>query len=277
MDRQKEIAIRQLVRTNFRSFAEWLRTRHVSEVDNPDGVINSKRKNVFIAELWAEFMMYSALVRSFDSSLWNILEDLWNAVWRLSYQTFEDGISSYLYPWQSNKIEELINVYSTDSDNRVAPSVSDYETYTCIVPRNRDSFARFHETDNYFYDTENRIHYLIELKAGWNVDVKKAPWEKRELLIEYFMLKNKLELENRGEETIKIKFATAYNKDWEWNFRNQSSVRNCFADEELLIGRDYWNFICNDPDWFDVIISEYRNSAQNIRDALQEIVDAYTH
>lgn len=276
MNKQREVAIRWCVSTSFSIFTEWLKATHLWEIDNPKWAINKKKNNVFIAELWPEFMLYSALVRSFDSSFWNVLEKIWNLIWKLTYHVFEDGINSYLYPYQESKIEELINAYSNDAENRILPKIDDYEACNWVIPRNKASYARFHKVDNYFFDVENKIHYIIELKSWWDLDVKKAIAEKRELLKEYFMIRNKLDIENRRDEVVKIKFATAYNKDWEWNYWNQSSVRNCFADEELLIGKDYWNFICNDGSWFDVVISEYRKSAQNIKNSLQEIINAYS-
>lgn len=58
-------------------------------------------------------------------------------------------------------------------------------------PLNTTSFTRTH-ADNYFFDPESNAHYIIELKAGWNLDNKKARAEKIALLEEYFLLKNQL-------------------------------------------------------------------------------------
>ena len=46
---------------------------------------------------------------------------------------------------------------------------------------------------------------------GGDLDTKKAPAEKNQLLIEYFMLKNKLESDNKKSD-VKLYFGTAYNK-----------------------------------------------------------------
>lgn len=69
-----ETAIRTLVHGMVQSFAEGFKGRHEGEVDNPNGTINMKIHNVFIAALGPEIQYYTALVRSFDSSLGNMLD-----------------------------------------------------------------------------------------------------------------------------------------------------------------------------------------------------------
>lgn len=56
-------------------------------------------------------------------------------------------------------------------------------------------------TDHYFYNNEKNEHYLIELKAGGDLDNKKAKTEKLAMLQEYFILKNSL----RDKPNDKIK------------------------------------------------------------------------
>lgn len=52
-------------------------------------------------------------------------------------------------------------------------------------------------------------------------------------------------------------------------------MRQFFSDDELLIGRDYWNFVCNDDNGFDVIFFQYKKSAEHIKNALSEIKGMY--
>ena len=61
---EKEKAIRGLVETAVRSYATGFEARHVAQKDDPDGVINMKVHNPFIAALGPEVQYYSALVRS---------------------------------------------------------------------------------------------------------------------------------------------------------------------------------------------------------------------
>ena len=68
--------IKALVHTAVESFAQGFQARHEGEVDNPEGIINMKIHNVFIEALGKEIQYYTALVRSLDSSLGNMLESL---------------------------------------------------------------------------------------------------------------------------------------------------------------------------------------------------------
>ena len=68
----REIAIKALVRNAVKSFASGFQARHEGEFDDPDGTLNMKIHNVFIAVLGPEIQYYTALVRSLDSSLGNM-------------------------------------------------------------------------------------------------------------------------------------------------------------------------------------------------------------
>lgn len=270
MEEIKKKRIEAMVDLAITSFASGFETRHIEDLDDPDGVINKKKNNVFMAELGEEFMFYSALVRSFDSSFGTLLEHLGNSIATLSYDV-RNKIDSFLLDDQETKINSIVSKYDTDSEHRVTPSSSHYNTATFILPKNIDSYKREHATDNYFYDPIKKVHYLIELKAGGDLDKKKAPSEKRELLKEYFMLKNVIP----DTEDVKIFFCAAYNKNGEGNHWEQTFVRAAFADDELLIGRDYWNFVCDDPDGFDIVMKQYKKSAVSIKDAVMKIKSAY--
>lgn len=154
-------------------------------------------------------MFYSAFVRSFDSSFGNILENIGNAIAKLSYEV-NGKIESYILPQQTQHIDYLMTVYN----EHVPPKKEDYEKFSWVKPRDITSYMTSHETDNYFYNPEKGEHYIIELKAGGDLDNKKSKAEKIELLREYFLLKNKLD---GSSETIKLMFATAYNKFGEGN------------------------------------------------------------
>lgn len=97
----------------------------------------------------------------------------------------------------------------------------------------------------------------------------------RALLEEYFMLKNKLKQNGDTTPDIKIYFAAAYNKDGDGKPWKQNFVKKCFSDEELLIGRDYWNFVCDAPDGYDVVIQAFNKYSYIIDNALKEIISKY--
>lgn len=269
MDTNKKKAIELLVDSNIRSFVTGLTSRYQKEVDSEIGVINMKKNNCFIAELGEEFMFYSAFVRSFDSSFGNILEALGNDIAKLSYDV-RGNIDSFILPDQTQRIASILDSYL---DHTSTPDINHYENFEVIYPKNTVSYQRNHVTDNYFYNPDTNEHYIIELKASGDLDNKKARAEKSALLEEYFLLKNLLI--NDKDAKIKIYFGTAYNKYGEGNYWKQERVRQFFADSELLIGRDYWNFVCNDENGFDIVFTQYQKSADKIREALSQIKDMY--
>lgn len=268
MDINKKKAIEALVDTAIMSFSEGLISRYESEVDDIDGVINMKKNNCFIAELGEEFMFYSAFVRSFDSSFGNVLEKMGNNIARLSFEV-RGNIDSFILPDQTQKIASILDSYL---NHTVIPEVEHYCTYSTIYPKDITSYKRNHVTDNYFYSAEKKEHYLIELKASGDLDNKKARAEKSALLEEYFLLKNKLK---NTSDTVKIFFGTAYNKFGEGKVWNQSRVKQFFAEDELLIGKEYWNFVCDDENGFDIVFGQYKLSAEKIKIALNKIKEMY--
>ncbi len=265
--KQKIEAIKIIVDSNIKSFAEGFEARYTSEVNDPNGVINSKKNNIFMAELGKEFMFYSAFVRSFDSSFGKVLENIGNSIAKLSYEV-RGRIDSYLLPQQSQHIDYLLAEY----DKHVKPTVNDYASFTWVKPSNVESYMKNHETDNYFYNYEKKEHYIIELKAGGDLDNKKSKAEKTELLQEYFLLKNKIV---GTDEEIRIFLGTAYNKFGEGNEWKQERVQQYFSEEELLIGYNYWNFVCNDDEGFNIVFEQYKISCQYIKESLERIKQLY--
>lgn len=266
---EKRKAIEIIVDTAITNFAEGLISRYSDEVTDVNGVINMKKNNCFIAELGEEFMFYSAFVRSFDSSFGNVLENIGNSIAKLSYEVRGD-IDSFILPEQTQRIANVLDSYVSHT---AKPQIEHYIDFSSIYPRDITSFKRTHVTDNYFYNEEKNEHYLIELKASGDLDNKKAKAEKSALLEEFFLLKNQI----KDDPTAKvfIYFGTAYNKFGEGREWKQERVKQFFADEELLIGRDYWNFVCNSSKGFDVIFGQYKKSASKIRYALSEIKGLY--
>ncbi len=267
MEDLKRKSIQGLVDQSIKSFVDGLDLRYTADLNNPDGVINSKKHNVFIAELGEEFIFYSAFVRSFDSSFGNVLESLANAIANLSYDV-KGKIDSYLLTQQSQHIDYLLNEYET---YHTKPKITDYSTFTCMKPKDVTSYLKSHETDNYFYNPEKKEHYIIELKAGGDLDNKKSRAEKNELLQQYFLLKNQI----NEDEKIKIYLATSYNKYGEGNPWKQGRVLQYFSEDELLIGKDYWNFVCNDEQGFEIVMEQYKKSATYIKNMLIKVKEMY--
>lgn len=78
-----------------------------------------------------------------------------------------------------------------------------------------------------------------------------------------------------SDQKILIYFATAYNKFGESNSWHQANVERFFSQDELLIGKDYWNFVCNDENGFDIVFEQYKISSHYIKDSLLRIRNKY--
>lgn len=106
----KKEAIRSLVHTAVESYAEGFQARHEGEVENPEGTLNMKIHNVFIAALGPEIQYYTALVRSLDSSLGNMLEKLAINIATLSFEVKRD-VKGPFKAEQTRIIAELLEKY----------------------------------------------------------------------------------------------------------------------------------------------------------------------
>ncbi len=103
----KEKAIRAIVAASVESYAAAFSDRHIAEKDDEDGTINMKIHNVFIAALGPEIQYYSALARSLDSSLGNMLERMAIQIAKLHY-TVTQHVEGKLYKEQTDYIAELL-------------------------------------------------------------------------------------------------------------------------------------------------------------------------
>ena len=84
-----------------------------------------KIHNAFIAALGEELQYYTALVRSFDSSLGNMLEGMAINIAGLFYKV-ERSVEGQLFPEQTKKIAEILEAYK-NRNNPLTPDISHYE------------------------------------------------------------------------------------------------------------------------------------------------------
>lgn len=264
MNVDNEKAIRAIVSAYVESYASGFSDRHISEKDNENGTINMKIHNVFIAALGREIQYYSALARSLDSSLGNMLEKMAIKIATLHYKVSQH-VESVLYKSQTDYIAELFEDYKNHART---PNVSDY---VGISQKKGEGIHKRHESDYYLVDEETGMHYLIELKIGGDLDNKKARSEKEALLEQYCILTNEI----GAEDKVKILFATAYNRYGEGEPWTQSRVLQFFSKGELCISKDFWNLVCKSPNGFDIVMDEYRQNAHYINEALDNIKGVY--
>ncbi len=263
-----EKAIRELVKSNVKTFAQTFSERHISEFENPQGTLNMKIHNVFISVLGEEIQYYTALTRSFDSSLGNMLENLAVSIANFFYKVTKE-VNGILYPEQTSKIAEILEAYK-NVKNPKKVEVKDYKLVSNINNKTKVE-EKTHVSDYYLFDEETNEHFLIELKIGGDLDNKKARSEKEALFEQYAILSNSL-----GKDAkIKCYFATAYNRYGEGKPWTQGRVRQFFSDEELLIGKDFWNFICKSEKGYEIVIDEYKKNANIIKSSLDLIKRKY--
>ncbi len=266
----KKEAIKSIVRTAVESYATGFQARHEGEIDNPNGVINMKIHNVFIAALGKDIQYYSALVRSLDSSLGNMLEGMAINIAKLFYEV-NKSVEGNLYPEQTSKIAELLEAYK-NTKNPLKPLLSHYDEIQKIKPNPKSKIqTKVHVSDYYLIDKETNTHHLIELKIGGDLDNKKARSEKEAIFEQYAILSNSLD----KKAEIKTHFATAYNRFGENSEWKQGRVLQFFSKDELLIGKDFWNFVCKSDDGYDLVLSAYKENAHFITEALESIKQTY--
>ena len=265
-----EKAIRAVVASFVKAYASGFSDRHLSEVDDEEGTINMKIHNVFIAALGADIQYYSALARSLDSSLGNMLEKMAIQIASLHYEVSQH-VEGNIYQEQTDYIAELLERYkNTKGVDHLKPQLSDYIGISARKSANSGHSKR-HESDYCLKDPDTGMHYLIELKIGGDLDNKKARSEKEALLEQYCILANTL----GSEDNIRICFATAYNRYGEGKPWTQGRVRQFFADDELLISSAFWNMVCKSERGYEIVLDEYKKNAPLIIEALARIKKAY--
>jgi len=266
MTTEKEKNIRAVVSSFVEAYAMGFSDRHLSEYDNENGTINMKIHNVFISALGPDIQYYSALARSLDSSLGNMLEKMAIKIASLHYQV-QQHVEGEISKAQTSYIATILEEYKRNSRK---PSVKDY-THISSLYSPGDNISKRHESDYYLFDEETGMHYLIELKIGGDLDNKKARSEKEALLEQYCILTNSLGSQAR----VRICFATAYNRYEEGRPWLQGRVRQFFAEEELLISSAFWNMICKSDEGYQIVLDEYQRSAHHIITALELIKNTY--
>jgi len=263
----KKEAIKRLVHTAVESYSTGFQARHEGELDDPEGTLNMKIHNVFIAVLGPEIQYYTALVRSLDSSLGNMLEKLAINIAKFSYEVSQ-SVEGTLSLSQTQDVAELLEKYKRREIK--PPTVDDYQ-FLRVKPNEESLVSKRHDSDYYLVDRETGENFLIELKIGGDLDNKKARSEKEALLEQFAILSNTLPRDAK----IKMFFATAYNRYGEGKPWRQERVRQFFSDEELLIGRDFWNFVCKSDEGYDIVLDAYKEKAGLIKSALDSIKQTY--
>ena len=140
-------AISALVRTAVQSYARGFGERHLRQLDNPEGVLNMKIHNPFIAALGEEVQLFSGLMRSLDSSLGKMLEDLAMNIADLSFDVSKN-VQGDLGAEQTRDIADLLEKYKRRDKT---PEVADYQ-FLRQLPDPNQARQKRHDSDYYLID-----------------------------------------------------------------------------------------------------------------------------
>ena len=246
MNREKQLKIKKIFEDQLNDFAILLKKDYTTDGSKRKN-IEKKGNNFLISGLGNEVMVYSALMRSLDSSLGNRIEKIALEIAKESGFKVSQGVEGLLSAETTNLIATLLESYK-DKNNIKKPSTDDLRLIQNTV-KSTIGKSKFHNSDYLLEKNEGGIKYLtlLELKAGGDLDNKKARSEKEAILEQYAILVSKYAEEiDAGTANISLFFGTAYNKDSldggseSWK---QGSVLSFFSPNELLIGKEFWNFI----------------------------------
>lgn len=227
--------------------------------------ITNKVNNIFIAALGKEISVYSTLMRSLDSSLGNRLEKIAKLISEKNF-IVKNKIEGFIPKRSIDAIASLLDKY----ENHIKkPNKQDIKTIYYISGDKKE--FKGHKSDYYLTLKSNpKKKFLIELKIGGDLDNKKAQAEKEALLKQYVLLRNSKKI--KPTDDVKIYFCTAYNKYGEDAKWIQERVHQFFSDDEILIGKNFWNFFCNSSQGYEVVKKSYIKHAHFLKDVLGKIV-----
>lgn len=278
MKQEKQLKIEKIFKDQLSEFAISLQKDYTTNGFKRKN-IEKKGNNFLISSLGNEVMVYSALMRSLDSSLGNRIEKIALEVAKESGFKVSQGVEGLLSAETTNLIATLLEAYK-DKNNPKKPSTDDLKLIQNTV-KNSVGKSKFHNSDYLLEKKRDGVTYLtlLELKAGGDLDNKKARSEKEAILEQYAILVSEYAKEiDDGIADISLFFATAYNKDslnsGSENWK-QGSVLSFFSPNELLIGKEFWNFICDDENGWELIKSSYKENCYLIENSLKEVINSF--
>ena len=258
--------INQIMQNRIYSFASNFKKEYSGRGTKLKNLTN-KANNPFILALGEEIVIYSTIMRSLDSSLGNCLEDIARAIAEANYYVYKE-VEGDVPVSVDKKISDLMSAYVV---KKRIPKLTDLDEIMDIEKGLGQFEHKIHKSDYHLVKkSDDRQHFLLELKIGGDLDNKKARSEKQALLEQYAILKYSPQI--KSDSVIRLYFATAYNKFGENEIWKQERVRQFFGKDELLIGRDFWNFICDSNDGNRMVLEAYKQNAHFLKAALEGII-----
>lgn len=105
------------------------------------------------------------------------------------------------------------------------------------------------------HNPNDNNYYILEIKAGGDLDSSNAPGNVIKMLTEYAIL---------GKNNVRLYFATLYNKNGEGNLWT-GFIKKYFSDEILLIGKHFWNLILPSEISFEELGKIYHEASTELR------------
>jgi hypothetical protein len=234
IDKSLEVKFREIVKKHMQKMADDFKT--IQYCENPF-------YNLFPSRA-------SELGRSFDSRMGTVIENIAFDICKLNYDEVSKYVVGELFVEQCNHISQVLSKYE-NKETRTIPEISDYSQFQVLSSSKATTMRK--KCDICVRDGNK--HYIIEVKLGGDMDNKKSQSEKKNLLERYFIKTNELrKLNQRG--SVKIFLGTAYNCCGEDEF-NQARVLQYFNRKELLIGKEFWNFIARSEEGAALIWDEF--------------------
>lgn len=159
--------------------------------------------------------------------------------------------------------QSIINMTTDYKNRKYNPSIHDYNEW---IQSYEDEFCS-HKCDLHLYDKSTGKHTIVEIKASGNMDNKKSRVEKISLLEQRYILGNSYDT----LQDIDIRLGVCYNYLGEGTEWHQKRVQQFFADDEILIEKDFWNFIGKSDSAYSIIMDEWGKNFYRINDAIEQI------
>ena len=186
-----------------------------------------------------------------------MLEKMAINIAKLTYEV-KQNVEGPLSLKQTQDMAELLEKYKRREIT--PPTAEDYQ-FLRVKPEDQSLVTKRHDSDYYLIDKETGDNFLIELKIDGDLDNKKARSEKEALLEQFAILSNTLPQDTK----IQMFFATAYNRFGEGKPWKQERVRQFFSDDELLIGKDFWDFVCKSDEGYKIVLDAYKNVTKRLK------------
>jgi hypothetical protein len=263
-----------------------------------DFIDNYKRKihNWTLAKFDKTLVAHMVFVSSFESKSGNMFQSIAKQIAKLRYGAenvpsvfkgvgvTDDDINQFkksfngteqiiLTKINQSACQEFIALFKENhkakgrGTDRIPPSINQ-ETIKEINNQklSRTDFLTFKPIDLGIYDSENDLFYIIEIKAGGDLDSSNAPGNVIKMLTEYAAL---------GKTNSHLYFTTLYNKNGEGNTWT-GIIKQYLSNEMILIGKDFWELILPKEITFDELKCIYNeaNKELNINSKIADLISS---